>query len=73
MGFDSSRPISNAKFNTIGITTNLLSRRVNPVCLVFVSQECAFAYTCSYDAVEAGLYEILVNTKICKRNKGCEV
>ena len=73
MGFDSTGPISNSKFDTIGITTNLLGRRANPVCLAFVSQECAVAYTCTYDAVEAGLYEILVNTKICKRDKGCEV
>jgi hypothetical protein len=73
IGFDSTGPISNTKFDTIGITTNSLSRRANPVCLSFVSQECAVAYICAYDTVEAGLYEILVNTKICKRNKGCEV
>ena len=26
-----------------------------------------------YDAAEAGLYQILVNVKCCKRDKGCEV
>ena len=36
-----------------------------------MSQECAIAYQCTYDAVEAGLYDVLVRTKLCKRNKGC--
>ena len=45
----------------------------NPVCLSFVSQECAVAYTAMYDAAEARLYQILVNVKCCKRDKGCEV
>ena len=61
------------KFDTMGITTNSLGRRANPVCLSFVSQECAVAYTAMYDAVEAVLYQILVNVKCCKRDKGCEV
>ena len=73
MGFDSTGPISNTKFDTMGITTNSLGRRANPVCLSFVSQECAVAYTAMYDAAEAGLYQILVNVKCCKRDKGCEV
>ena len=70
MGFDATGPISNKKFDTIGITTNSLGRRANPICLSFVSQECAIAYRCTYDAVEAGLYDVLVRTKLCKRDKG---
>ena len=31
MGFDSNGPISNTKFHTMGITTNSLGRRANPV------------------------------------------
>ena len=33
MGFDSTGPISNAKLDTIGITTNSLGQRANPFCL----------------------------------------
>lgn len=72
MGFDSTGPISNTKFDTIGITVNSLGRRANPVCLSFVNQECAIAYQCSYDAVEGGVYEMLSNVKLCKRDKDCE-
>ena len=73
MGFDGTGSISNKKFDTLGITTNSLGRRANPICLSFVSQECAIAYQCTYDAVETGssLYDVLVQTKLCKRDKGC--
>ncbi len=64
MGFDSTGPISNTKFDTIGITVNSLGRHANPVRLSFVNQECAIAYQCSYDAVEAGVYEMLSNVKL---------
>ena len=72
MGFDSTGPISNTKFDTIGITVNSLGRRANPVCLSFVNQECAIGYQAAYDAVEARLYEVLCNVKLCKRDKACE-
>jgi hypothetical protein len=72
MGFDLTGPISNTKFDTIGITVNFLGRRANPVCLSFDSQVCAIVYQCSYDAVEACLYEMLRNKKLYKRDKDCE-
>ncbi len=73
MDFDSMGQASNTELDTIGITTNLLALFANPVCLSFVSQEYAVAYTCTFDVVEAGLYEVLVNVKIYECEKGCEV
>ncbi len=72
MGFDSTGPISNTKFDTIGITVNSLGRRASPICLSFINQECAIGYYCSYNAVEAGVCEVLCNVILCKRDKNCE-
>ncbi len=60
MGFDSRVAISNTKFDTTRITVKSLGRRANPVCLSFVNHECGIGYQCSYDAVEAGVYEMLL-------------
>jgi hypothetical protein len=44
MGFDGSGSISNTKFDLVGITTNSLCSRANPVCLAIANKESADAY-----------------------------
>ena len=73
MAFDSTGGLSSTKFDTIGVTTNSLRNRANPVCWSFVSQESAVAYECTYDAIEGGAFLLLNRVKLCGRLKNCEV
>ncbi len=44
MGFDGSGSMSNTKFDLVGITTNSLRSRANPICLAIANKESADAY-----------------------------
>jgi hypothetical protein len=37
-----------------------------------MDMECAVNFNCTFNALEAGLYAVLVNMKICKLDKGSE-
>ena len=56
LGFDSTGGLSSTKFDTIGVTTNSLRNRANPVAWSFVSQESAVAYECTYESIEGGAF-----------------
>ena len=71
LGFDSTGGLSSTKFDTIGVTTNSLRNRANPVCWSFCSQESAVAYECTYDAIEGGNFLLLEKMKFCNRKQKC--
>jgi len=52
MGFDASGSMSDTKFDLVGITTNSLRSRANPVCLAIVNKESADAYEHIYETME---------------------
>ncbi len=71
--FDTTFGISSTKFEVMGITTNSLRSRANPVCLSFVNQECAVGYESTYDAMESGLFQVLSKLRLCKSKAKCEM
>ncbi len=69
LGFDSTGGLSSTKFDTIGVTTNSLRNRANPVAWSFVSQESAVAYECPYESIEGGAFLLLDRVKLCCQHK----
>ena len=59
LGFDASGSMSNTQFDLIGITTNSLRSRANPVCLAIANKENADAYEHTYESMEAGLFQVV--------------
>ena len=55
----------------MGMTTNSLRCRSNPVCLAIVNQESAVAYEAMYTSMEGGVFEFAHNLKLCSKN--CEM
>ena len=53
MGFDASGSISDTKFDLMGITTNSLRSRANPICLAIANKESADAYEHTYETMES--------------------
>ncbi len=53
--FDSTGGISDSKIDILGITTDSLCNRSNPVCLCIANQEDADGYEFMYESMEAGL------------------
>jgi hypothetical protein len=49
LGFDATGSLANAKFEYLGITTNSLRSKANPVCLAMANKKCADAVAlCSW-------------------------
>ncbi len=65
MGFDASGSISDTKFDLVGITTNSLRERANPVCLAIANRESADAYEHTYETMEARLFQLVGRTIRC--------
>ncbi len=65
MGFDSSGSISDTKFDLVGITTNSLRSRANPVCLAIANKESADAYEHTYEPIESVLFQLVGRTFRC--------
>jgi hypothetical protein len=72
-GFDAFFGLSNKKFDLMGITTNSLLSRANPVCLSIVNQESAVAYEAMYTSMEGVTFELVHNLKLCSSSKKCEM
>ena len=65
MGFDASGSMSDTKFDLVGITTNSLRSRANPVCLAMANKESADAYEHMYETMESGLFQLVARTIRC--------
>ena len=72
-GFDSTFGISSSKFELLGMNVNSLGRKANPVCLCIAKQEEAVAYQHMYSSMEAGVFDLVHNLKLCKTSKKCEM
>ena len=72
LGFDATGSMSDTKFDIIGVTTNSLRTRANPVCLAMVNKECADGYEHTYEAMEAGVFQIVAKLKTCSE-PDCEM
>jgi hypothetical protein len=70
-GFDASGSISNTKFDLIGVTTNSLRSRANPICLAIANKENADAYEHTYESMEAGLFQVV--GRILRCDPPCEL
>jgi hypothetical protein len=70
-GFDGSGGMSNTKFDLIGVTTNSLRSRANPVCLAIANKENADAYEHTYESMEAGLFQVV--GRILRCDPPCEL
>jgi hypothetical protein len=75
MGLDASGSMSDTKFDLVGITTNSLRSRANPVCLAIANKESAVAYEHTYEALESGLFRLVGRTVRCdpESDPPCEV
>ena len=75
MGFDASGSMSDTKFDLVGITTNSLRSRANPVCLAIANKESADAYEHMYETMESGLFQLVARTIRCdsESDPPCEV
>jgi hypothetical protein len=71
MGFDSSGSISDTKFDLVGITTNSLRSRANPICLAIANKESADAYEHTYETMESGLFQLV--GRIIRCDPPCEL
>ena len=65
LGFDATGSLSDTKFDLLGITTNSLRSRANPVCLAMANKECADAYEHAYESMEAGVFQLVGRTIRC--------
>ena len=65
MNFDSTGGVSDAKIDVLGITTNSLGNRSNPICLAIANQEDADGYEFMYNSMESGLFQCLDRTNLC--------
>jgi hypothetical protein len=73
LGFDATGSMSDTKFDLIiGVTTNSLCSRANPVCLAMVNKECADDYENAYVSMEAGVFQLIAKLKTCSQPK-CEM
>jgi hypothetical protein len=54
------------KLDLIGVTTNSLRPRANPVCLAMVNNEYTDGYKHTYESMEAGLFQLVA--KLRSRN-----
>ena len=68
-GFDATFGLSNKQFDLLGMTTNSLRRRANPICLAIVNKESAIAYEHMYSSMEGGVFELDHNLKLCDLSK----
>jgi hypothetical protein len=65
--------ISSNKFEMLGINVNSLRRKANPVCLCIAKKEKAVAYEHMYSSIEAGVFDLVHNLKLCRISKKCEM
>jgi hypothetical protein len=65
LGLEATGSMSDTKFDIIGVTTNSLRSRANPVCLVMVNKECTDGYEHTYESMEAGVFQIVAKVKTC--------
>ncbi len=65
-GFDSTFGISSNKFETLGVSVNSLRRKANPVRLCIAKKEEAVAYEHMFSSMEAGVFDLVHNLKLCK-------
>ena len=73
MGFDATFGLSNKQFELMGITTNSIRRRANPICLTIVNKESAIGYEKMYDGMEGGVFQLVHKLRLCRPKKKCEV
>ena len=73
MGFDATFGLSNKQFELMGITTNSIKRRANPICLAIVNKESAIGYEKMFDGMEGGVFQLAHKLRLCRPNKKCEV
>jgi hypothetical protein len=71
--FDTTFGISSLKFELMGITCNSLRKKANPICLCITKKEEATAYGHMYSSMEAGVFDLVHNLKLCKHSKKCEM
>ena len=65
LGFDATGSLSDTKFDLIGVTTNSLRCRANPVCLSIVNSESADGYEHTYESMEAGVFQVIGRINRC--------
>jgi hypothetical protein len=71
--FNTTFGLSNKKFELMGITTNSLRKRANPVCLCVVNKESAIAYENMYTSMEGGVFQLVHNLKLCSKAQKCDM
>jgi hypothetical protein len=64
-GFDWSGSMSNTKFDLVGITTNSLRSRANPIRLAIANNESTDAYEHTYEIMKAGFFQLVGRTLRC--------
>jgi hypothetical protein len=72
LGFDATGSMSDTKFDIIGVTTNSLRSRANPVCLAMVNKERADGYEHTYESMDAGVFQIVAKLNTCSQPE-CEM
>jgi hypothetical protein len=73
LGFNATGRLANAKFEYLGIATNSLRSKANPVCLAMANKECADAYEHTYQSMEAGVFQLVHSMHLCKPTRKCEM
>ncbi len=64
-GYDSTGSLANAKFEYIGITTNSLHAKANPICLAVVNEHCTIAHEHTYESMEACVFHLVQRLHLC--------
>jgi hypothetical protein len=57
----------------LGMNVNSLRRKANPVCLCIAKKEEAVAYEHMHASMEASVFDLVHNLKLCRISKKCEM
>ncbi len=70
-GFDTNFGLSSLskQLKLMGIATNSLRKRANPVCPCIVNKESAIAYENMYTSMEGGVFELVHNLNLCNKTE----